>query len=100
MRSSTFSSDFTKGASALDGWTVTAGDLHYDDQGAAFTIAKKGDAPTIETKDYFLFGNVEVKMKTAPGTGVVSSVVMESDDLDEIDWVRCQTVESVHCTRG
>lgn len=71
----------------MDGWTTTSGDLSFDDQGAAFVLAKQGDAPTIETKNYFLFGNVEVKMKVAPGTGVVSSIVMESDDLDEIDWV-------------
>ena len=25
-------------------------------------------------------------MKAAPGTGIVSSIVLESDDLDEIDW--------------
>lgn len=87
MRSYTFNSDFTQGDSALDGWTTTAGNVSFDDQGAAFTLAKKGDAPTIETSDYFLFGNIEVKMKAAPGTGVVSSIVMESDDLDEIDWV-------------
>jgi hypothetical protein len=27
-------------------------------------------------------------MKAANGAGIVSSFVMESDDLDEIDWVR------------
>jgi hypothetical protein len=26
-------------------------------------------------------------MRAAKGTGVISSVVLESDDLDEIDWV-------------
>lgn len=26
-------------------------------------------------------------MKAASGTGICSSVVLESDDLDEIDWV-------------
>lgn len=55
--------------------------------GGEFTINKKGDAPTIQTDFYFLFGRVDVKMKIAPGTGVVSSVVLQSDDLDEIDWV-------------
>lgn len=25
-------------------------------------------------------------MTAAPGTGVVSSAILESDDLDEIDW--------------
>lgn len=32
-----------------------------------------------------MFGRVDVKMKAAPGTGIVSSIVLESDDLDEID---------------
>ena len=53
-----------------------------------FTIAKKGDAPTIESKFSIFFGELEVKMTTAPGTGIVSTIVLESDDLDEIDWVR------------
>lgn len=87
MKSSTLESDFTKGESALEGWETSAGNVTFDDQGAAFTINQKGDAPTIDTKDYFLFGSVEVKMKVASGTGVVSSIVMESDVLDEIDWV-------------
>jgi len=26
-------------------------------------------------------------MKAAPGAGIVSSIVMESDALDEVDWV-------------
>jgi hypothetical protein len=85
----TMSSDFTAGAS--DDWKVTAGDITYNSQGAGFTVAKHGDAPTIQTKDYFFFGTVEVKMQAAPGTGIVSSIVLESDDLDEIDWVRCAT---------
>ena len=33
-----------------------------------------------------MFGRVDIVMKGAPGTGIVSSLVMESDDLDEIDW--------------
>lgn len=82
----TFSTDFTKDTS-LNGWETAAGNVTFDDNGAAFTINQKGDAPTIDTKDYFFFGRVEVEMKAAPGTGVVSSIVMESDDLDEIDWV-------------
>ena len=35
---------------------------------------------------YIFFGRVDVTMKAAPGQGIVSSVVLESDDLDEIDW--------------
>jgi hypothetical protein len=81
----TLSSDFTAGAS--DDWKVTNGVINYNGQGAGFTVAKHGDSPTIQTKEYFFFGTVEVKMQAAPGTGIVSSIVLESDDLDEIDWV-------------
>lgn len=33
-----------------------------------------------------MFGHVEFVIKAAPGTGIVSSAVLQSDDLDEIDW--------------
>lgn len=33
-----------------------------------------------------MFGRVEMVIKAAPGTGIVSSGVLQSDDLDEIDW--------------
>ncbi|KAK4635307.1 putative glycosidase crf1 [Fulvia fulva] len=38
------------------------------------------------TNFYIFFGRVDVVMKAASGTGIVSSIVLESDDLDEIDW--------------
>jgi beta-glucanase (GH16 family) len=33
-----------------------------------------------------MWGHVEFVLKAAPGTGIVSSAVMQSDTLDEIDW--------------
>lgn len=66
-------------------WNTTAGALTYNSSGAAFTIDRKGDAPTIQSKFYIFFGEVEVWLKAASGQGVVSSVVLQSDDLDEID---------------
>jgi len=33
-----------------------------------------------------MFGRVEFVLKAAPGAGIVSSAVLISDDLDEIDW--------------
>lgn len=33
-----------------------------------------------------MFGRYEVTMKAAPGQGIVSTLVLQSDDLDEIDW--------------
>jgi beta-glucanase (GH16 family) len=58
----------------------------YTSSGAQFTISEQGDSPTIETSWYFFFGRAEVLMRAAPGTGIVSSVVLESDVLDEVDW--------------
>ncbi|EEH05832.1 extracellular cell wall glucanase Crf1 [Histoplasma capsulatum G186AR] len=33
-----------------------------------------------------MFGHVDFVIKAAPGRGIVSSAVLQSDDLDEIDW--------------
>jgi beta-glucanase (GH16 family) len=33
-----------------------------------------------------MFGRVDAVVKAAPGAGIVSSVVLQSDDRDEIDW--------------
>lgn len=33
-----------------------------------------------------MFGHVEFVVKAAPGVGVVSSAILQSDDLDEIDF--------------
>jgi hypothetical protein len=92
---SSFTSDFTTGDGALGGWATTSGKVTTGGQGGEFTLAKRGDAPTIDTSGYFLFGKVEVVMKAAPGTGIVSSIVLESDALDEIDWVRPALI--YHC---
>ncbi|KAI1204987.1 glycoside hydrolase family 16 protein [Annulohypoxylon truncatum] len=77
--------DFTKGKSdlftAADGTTVT-----YDGNGAVFTINKAADAPTITSNKYIFFGKVELVVEAAPGAGIVTSFVLQSDDLDEIDW--------------
>lgn len=67
-------------------WETTAGVVDYTPKGAAFTINKRGDSPTIRTKFYFFFGRTELWLKTAGGTGVISSMMWLSDDLDEVDW--------------
>lgn len=60
--------------------------LSIDNNGAIFTITKDDQAPLIKSKKYIFFGKVEVEMKAAPGRGIVTSIVLESDDRDEIDW--------------
>lgn len=33
-----------------------------------------------------MFGKVDIELQAAPGAGIVSSFVLQSDTLDEIDW--------------
>jgi len=90
----TITVDFTQGASdqfsLADGTTLT-----YGSNGAEFTMVKEDDAPTITSVWYIFFGRVDVTLQAAPGTGIVSSFVMESDDLDEIDmeWLGGDTTQ-------
>lgn len=78
--------DFTKSTMSNKVWNVTAGKIDYGDDGAEFAINKRGDSPTVQTNFYLFFGQVEVITKVASGQGIVSSVVLQSEDLDEIDW--------------
>lgn len=88
--------DFTKVSGPPDGWTLSgAGSASYNGNGAGLILAKRGDNPTLETNGYFLFGSLEVVLKAAPGQGIVSSIVMLSDDLDEVDWVSVDSRKSV-----
>jgi hypothetical protein len=82
----TFETDFKAGKDAVKGWKQTAGSLNYVPGGAEFTVEKFGDAPTIQSEGFLHFGYVEVKMKAAKGQGIISSIVLQSQDLDEVDW--------------
>ncbi|KOS22977.1 putative glycosidase [Escovopsis weberi] len=81
----TITCDFSKGAcdvfAELPGTT-----LKYSDNGAVFSISTETQAPTIRTGRYILFGRVDVVVQAAAGAGIVTSSVLQSDDLDEIDW--------------
>ncbi|PHH63010.1 hypothetical protein CDD81_6341 [Ophiocordyceps australis] len=74
--------DFRKGAVNSFG---ASGSPSYGSDGVSFTVAKGGDAPQLNSIFYIMYGRVDVTLKAAPGPGIVSSVVLESDDLDEID---------------
>ncbi|EFQ27451.1 glycosyl hydrolase family 16 [Colletotrichum graminicola] len=56
------------------------------DTGAEMTIFEENNAPTLTSKNYLFFGKVEVELQAAPGRGIVTSIVLQSDVLDEIDW--------------
>ncbi|EAU39396.1 hypothetical protein ATEG_00750 [Aspergillus terreus NIH2624] len=90
----TLSTDFTSGDSAFKHWNVTAGSVTSTSLGAEFVINEQGDAPTLESEFYIFFGYVEFKMRASNGTGIVSTVLLESDDLDEIDWEQISTYDT------
>lgn len=82
----TFSSMSTMSGDIWSSLGSTDPTFPADDSGAAFTVAQHGDAPTVQSKWYVFWGHVSVMMRAAPGTGIISSIVLLSDDLDEIDW--------------
>jgi beta-glucanase (GH16 family) len=65
---------------------MTAGPMTYGPGGAQFTVAQRGQSPTIQSNFYIFFGTVSVFMRASTGQGIISSIVLESDDLDEVDW--------------
>jgi hypothetical protein len=80
----TYNVDFTQGESP--DWTMTYGTASYDSNGVGFSISKSGEAPTMQSNFYMFFGQITAMVRAAPGTGIVSCVILESDCLDEIDW--------------
>lgn len=77
--------DFTQGAP--EDFTVSTGAAPvFTKNGAEFTIKAHGESPTMTSNWYMMFGHYEIKVKVSPGQGIVSSLVLQSDDLDEIDW--------------
>ncbi|KAI5467694.1 concanavalin A-like lectin/glucanase domain-containing protein, partial [Mariannaea sp. PMI_226] len=77
--------DFTQGpcdAFHLQGSTS----LSYSGKGANFVIKSESDSPTIISGQYLFFGRVDLVLQAALGQGIVTSAVLQSDDLDEIDW--------------
>jgi beta-glucanase (GH16 family) len=75
--------DFSRGE--VNSFTSSGGTPTYGADGVKFTVAKPGDSPQLTSVFYIMFGRVQVTMKSAPGAGIVSSLVLQSDTLDEID---------------
>jgi len=68
-------------------WVKTnRGKIDWVEKGATFTVERSGDAPTASSKFYMLFGRLEVVMKVATGKGIISSAILQSEALDEIDF--------------
>jgi len=75
--------DFTQASSDF---STTGGPVTYGSNGAVLSVTASGVAPTLISNWYIMFGKFEIVMQVAPGAGLVSSAILQSDDLDEIDW--------------
>lgn len=79
--------DFTKSKGEDYLHTLAGTTVEYDgEKGAIFSMANEKQAPTKASDDYIFFGELHCEIQAAPGPGIVTSIVLQSDDLDEIDW--------------
>lgn len=69
-------------------WTVAAGTdlISFGADGAELALQSATDTVTLISTFYIFWGVAEFNFKAAAGTGIVSSAILLSDDLDEIDW--------------
>ena len=69
--------------------TSTPANIQESGNGLSFSIKQVGDSPTIVSNNYLFFGKITFEAQAAPGAGIISSVILMSDDDDEIDleWV-------------
>ncbi|KXT12676.1 hypothetical protein AC579_3275 [Pseudocercospora musae] len=85
-----FTNDFTPLSKVPDNWIIADYAEQYlsfsSGKGLEFRLPDGLSAPYIWTKNYLHYGKVEVTLQSAPGIGVISSAVLMSDTLDEIDW--------------
>ncbi|CAI6339674.1 unnamed protein product [Periconia digitata] len=55
-------------------------------EGSYFSLRLRGESPTLHSNFYMFFGRLEVVMRAAAGKGIISTAILQSEDLDEIDW--------------
>ncbi|KAJ5634261.1 hypothetical protein N7528_002103 [Penicillium herquei] len=67
-------------------WDMETGEADYTDEGAEFSIKAENGSTLLVSNFYIFFGVMEVHAKMATGRGIISSVILQSDDKDEIDW--------------
>lgn len=83
--------DFTNVTSTPSDWTVpTWCRVTYNtkgrNNGAELEFLERYDSQQLFSNFYFLFGRAEFVVEAAPGPGIISDMMLLSDDLDEVDW--------------
>lgn len=84
--------DFTRGGCDLFAPLQGTVANYSDSKGVVLSIAKEGNAPTFQSTKQIFFGRVDVEVQAAPGRGIVTSAVLQSDILDEVRKPRQKTV--------
>ena len=59
--------------------------VKFGEEGMELTIENKFENPALTSSFYIMYGKVDAEIKGAFGSGIVSSLYLQSDDLDEID---------------
>lgn len=59
--------------------------VEYGESGARLSIFSRFDNPLLTSNTYILYGKVEAEIEASSGSGIISSLYLQSDDLDEID---------------
>lgn len=69
-------------------WTIEAGTklISFGKNGAELALRQKGQSVTLVSKFYIFWGTFEILFQAAAGQGIISTGILLSDDLDEIDW--------------
>lgn len=66
--------------------------LFEQGKGASFVIeTEKQKEPSLVLDQYIFFGRVEVVLRSARGKGIITSVMLQSDTLDEVYFVSLRT---------
>ena len=78
--------DFTLGENPRFSREDTTGKITYNEEGVNFVLASRGQNPGISSDFYLMFGRIEALVQAAPGSGIVSSLHLLSNDLSEIDF--------------
>ncbi|PGH14983.1 hypothetical protein AJ79_02663 [Helicocarpus griseus UAMH5409] len=78
-----------------DNW-ISSKEIKLGKDGGSFTIESDGTRAEIQSKFYIMFGKVEVTMKSSPGQGIVSAIVVQAESGDEIDfeWIGTDNMQA------
>lgn len=61
--------------------------VEYGRNGLQLSLCKRFDNPLLVSVGYIMYGKVEADLRGLDARGVISSLYLQSDDLDEIDIV-------------